>query len=137
MEQIEQIIMNKEDYINKLAEEFLPKFQVLPYGKYEKESLVEESYISYRNRNGIKYFFEQVENEVPDFSNKLEIVYHFVRNGLQRMDSAIAHKGDISLNLLQIPYLLRLKQEWQIKQLVPNLKEIIRSVVKEELKDKN
>ena len=127
------------DIKEKLFEEYLPKFKALEYKEFAEEILEKDSnYRDVGTIKGLEHLYNELDKEVPQFSNREEIIINLLRiylNGNLKNKKRTYNIIDWKMTLYLSPYLNKLKNEWQIKQLIPNLKDIIRSVVKDEIKN--
>jgi hypothetical protein len=125
--------------IEELFEKYKEEFNAIEYGKYDIEYLQNSNYVNLKKLDGWKYLYDRIKEKIPPLTNReeiaLELVEEYMR-GSSKGKKSIANKIDIEMTLLENEDIHKLKSEYLINQTIPNLEDMIRKIVREELNSK-
>ena len=119
--------------LEKIIEEYLPKFKEMEFEKYDEKWIKEGSDVDFGTKDGIKYIYEEIKKEIPPFKNKEELTLSRLISYLNGSKDRTHSKVDLSFSLFKDYEIMKMKNDYQIKQIIPNLEEIIRKIVQEEI----
>ena len=126
--------------MNNLIDQYLPKFKKIKCREYAIKYLESGEYFDLSKKDGLEYLIKEIDGQIPDFSNKKDLVEDWCKNFLDQcleQKQKIIHKADLSLTIYKSNYIRNMQQEWQIRQIIPNLHNIIRDIVKEQIKNQS
>jgi hypothetical protein len=118
-----------KDEIIKELEVLIEEVKKRPFEKYEKEYIQEGKIFCFRDLKGVEKLVDKTMSYVPDYADKKEIVLGITKQAIAQSNYMFPDDLDMSLHLMT----LKMNQKWEIQQTIPNLKEMIREIVREEL----
>ncbi len=112
---------------------FVAEFNKINLKETEKEYgyATKPDYLYLARREDVKNLLATIYDMIPAYNNRMELAFNhfeaFLKKSLEEKEP-LQHKLDILNTLAHWSSIIELKNEFQIKQLIPNLEEIIKKM---------